>query len=32
MLIMRRGKRQVTEGTEIPNKENLRMLEEKETY
>ena len=29
---MRSGKRHLTEGTELPNQEKIRMLEEKETY
>ena len=32
MLIMRRGKRQITEGIEQPNHEKFRMFGEKECY
>ena len=32
MLIMRSGKRQITEGIEMPNQERIRMLGGKETY
>ena len=32
MLIMRSGKRQMTEGIELPNQERIRTLGEKETY
>ena len=29
---MRNGKRQMTEGIELPNQEKIKTLEEKETY
>ena len=32
MLIMKSGKWQITEGTELPNHERIRMLQEKENY
>ena len=32
MLIMKSGKRQMTEGIEQPNQEMIRKLEEKETF
>ena len=32
MLIMRNGKRQMTERLELPNKEKIRTLGDKETY
>ena len=32
MLIMRSGKRQLTEGIKLPNQETIRMHGEKETY
>ena len=32
MLIMKCGKRQKTEGIELPNQKNFRRFEEKETY
>ena len=32
MLIMKSGKRQITEGIELPNQERTRTLVEKETY
>ena len=32
MLIMRSGKRQMTDGIELPNQERIRKLGEKETY
>ena len=32
MLIMRNGKRQMTEGMELPHQERIRTLGEKETY
>ena len=32
MLIMKSGKRQITEGTELPNQERNRTLGEKEDY
>ena len=32
MLIMKCGKRQTTEGIEVPNQEKIRTLGEKETY
>ena len=31
MLIMKKGKRQVTEGIELPNQERIRRFREKET-
>ena len=31
-LIIKNGKRQITEGTELPNQERIRMIGEKETY
>ena len=32
MLIMKSGKRHMTEGMELPNQEKIRTLEEKKTY
>ena len=32
MLIMKSGKRHMTNGTELPNQEKIRTLREKETY
>ena len=32
MFIMKSGKRQTTEGIELPNQESIRMLGEKENY
>ena len=32
MVIMKSGKRQITEGIELPNQEKVRKLREKETY
>ena len=32
MLIIEGGKQQMTEGIELPNKEKIRTLREKETY
>ena len=32
MLIMKRGKREITEGIEMPNQEKFGTLEEKENY
>ena len=32
MLIMKSGKRHITNGMELPNQEKIRTLEEKETY
>ena len=32
MLVMKSGKRQITEGKELPNKEKLRTLRKKETF
>ena len=31
-LIMKRGKREIIEGTELPNQESIRTLEEKNNY
>ena len=31
-MIMRNGKKKITEGTELPNQERIRKLGEKETY
>ena len=32
MLIMKSGKRHLTDGMELPNQDKIRTLEEKETY
>ena len=32
MLIMKSGKREITEGTEVSNQERIRTLREKENY
>ena len=32
MLVMKSGKRHITDGMELRNQEKIRMLEEKETY
>ena len=32
MLIMKSGKRQMTEGTELPNQDKIRAIREKEPY
>ena len=32
MLVMKNGKRETTERIKLPNQENIRALEEKETY
>ena len=32
MLIMKNGKRQITEGTELPNQERIKTLGEKENH
>ena len=32
MLVMKSGKRHLTDGMELPNQEKIRTLEEKETY
>ena len=32
MLIIRSGKRQLTEGIELPNQKKIRMFEEEETF
>ena len=32
MLVMKNGKRQMTDGMELPNQEKMRTLGEKETY
>ena len=31
-LVMKSGKRHMTDGTELPNQDRIRTLEEKETY
>ena len=32
MLVMKSGKRQLTDGMELPNKDKIKMLTENETY
>ena len=32
MLVMKSGKRHVTNGLELPNQDKIRMLRKKETY
>ncbi len=32
MLVMKGGKRHITDGTELPNQEKIRTLAENETY
>ena len=32
LLVMKSGKRHLTDGMELPNQNNIRTLEEKETY
>ena len=32
MLVMKTGKRHITNGMKLPNQENIRMLGKKETY
>ena len=32
MLVMKIGKRHLTDGMELPNQDKIRMLREKETY
>ena len=32
MLVMKSGKRHITDGMELPNHDKIRMLEENETY
>ena len=32
MLVMKSGKRQLTEGIELPNKDKIKTLAENETY
>ena len=32
MLVMKRGKRQLTDGMELPNKDKIKSLAENETY
>ena len=32
MLVMKSGKRQITDGVELPNQDKIRTLGEKETY